>query len=433
MMLTVRVGNVKVLFDFDGVRSFNKNGTNDWVGRPVRVVGEPYRFNFDLEGRIHRIDGLPSPHSWDWLQRTMANDWLYYDKVWAYGYLPQPSPVIGDSVWAVNGRTDLPVLDGHDGLQRDYVFRAFDAFDALISDIREWIRQRPEVYDESGKEAASPQAEQRLWDFFEKAERYDREELHKTAERLHGIHGGMAVLPPDTIHADYRVILVKIMDGCSNACGFCMARGESAFGLRSQSDIDRQINALAELYGDDLYNYNSVVLGECDALVSPLLDYAANKAFDVFRCGASHHAGSNLFLFSINSSFCGAPDHCYKQLESLPFERISINIGWEAVTDAALSELGKQQRAGEVLQGMEKAGSINRKGGKVRISGNFILSDGFDCEEIIHAIRETWYCGQLYLSPLRGQCSSRKALNDLHAIRRAHREVTVYLYTMQRI
>jgi hypothetical protein len=432
-MLTLCVGNVKVLFDCDGGRSFNKNGMNDWVGRPVRVLGDPYRFNFDLEGRIQRMDGFPSPHSWDWLQRTMANDWLYYDKVWAYGYLPQPSSVIGDSVWAVNGRTDLPMLDGHDGLQREYVLRAFDAFDALISDIREWVCQRPPVYDESGREVASPQAEKRLWDFFERAARNDGVELQKSADRLHEIHGGMAVLPPDTIHADYRVILVKIMDGCSNACGFCLARGESVFGLRSQSDIDRQIDALAEVYGSDLYNYNSVVLGECDAFVSPLLEYAAGRAFELFHCGASHHAGSSLFLFSRNSSFCEASESRIELLESLPFERVYINIGWEAVEDAALSELGKQQRAGEVLRGMEKAGSINRKRGKVRISGNFISSERFNSDAIVKALRETRYCGRLYLSPLHGECSSRKALNDLHAIRGAHRDVMVYLYTMQRM
>ena len=82
---------------------------------------------------------------------------------------------------------------------------------------------------------------------------------------------------------------------------------------------------------------------------------------------------------------------------------------------------------------MEKAGKINRKHGKARISGNFVTADGFECDDIVRAIGKTRYCGQLYLSPLHGQCCGGKALEDLHAISNANPDVAVYLYTMQRM
>ncbi|MCX5757906.1 MAG: hypothetical protein NTU83_05270, partial [Candidatus Hydrogenedentes bacterium] len=95
--------------------------------------------------------------------------------------------------------------------------------------------------------------------------------------------------------------------------------------------------------------------------------------------------------------------------------------------------LEKRQTAQEVLSGMEKAGKTNRKYKKVKISGNFITADGYDCDGIVKAICSTQFCGELYLSPLHGQCSNGKALRDLQAIRSANRDVRVYLYVMQRM
>jgi hypothetical protein len=264
----------------------------------------------------------------------MTNDWVYYDKVWQPGSIPEPSGIIGDYAWAINGMTDLPMLHGHNGLQRDDVTDALRAFEDLIHTLRDLVGRKPEVYAESGEPA--PLADQtRCWDFLGKAARHDREQLQRIADRLHEIHGRMMVLPPDTLRVDYRTLPIKLMDGCTNACGFCMVRGDSSFAVRSTTDIDRQIEAVAEVYGADLYNYNSVVFGECDALISPSLEYAAAKAFDVFRCGASYHCGSNLFLFATNRTLCQKPDSTFDMLEALPFEKVWINVGWEAATDAA--------------------------------------------------------------------------------------------------
>ncbi len=434
-MLSIRVGNITVQFDRDGRSDFARTASVNWFGKPVFLLFDSLAFQFDLEGRIWRIDGFPLSHSWDWVQRTMANDWVYYDAAWYSGDYPQPAPVIGDSAWAVNGRTDLPVLQGHDGLQRECATQALETLDALIDIVRDLVRRKPEIHSESGdaKDVVEPAQAERVWSFLSKVARNDREQLQTIADRLREVHGGMEVLPPDTIDVDYRVLLVRVMDGCTNACRFCMARGSSAFTLKSEKDIDRQIEAQAEIYGADLYNYNAVVLGECDGLASPLVEYAATRAFDAFQCGASHHEGSHLFLFATNRTLCQQPDEALDRLDALPFAHVHINVGWEATTDAALSKLGKAQTAEEVLAGMAKAGEINRTRKKVRVSGNFIASDQYECHAVVKAIRQSRYRGPLYLSPLRGQCSGHNALTDLEVLKRFRPEINTRLYTMQRM
>lgn len=431
-MISLRVNGLTVEFDRDGDRNFNRGGIIDWLGKPVMIVSDPYTFHFDLEGRLHRIDGFPSPNTWDWVQRTMANDWIYYDKVWQPHRLPEPSGIIGDWAWAINGRTDLPILKDHDGLWREYVQDALAVFDTLISSVREILATTPEVRSDSG---APVKAEDviRLQEFLSKVALNDQRRLQDVADRLTTIRGRMNVLPPDTIQVDYQALLVKVMDGCVNSCGFCVARGDSAFGIRDKDDIDRQIDATAEVYGADLYNYNSVVFGECDALASPLLEHAARRAFEVFRCGDSYHFGSNLFLFATNKTLCEQPDNVFEMLEALPFEKICVNVGWEAASDGALTALRKQQTAEEVFHGLERAGNINRQHKKVAISGNFILADQLECDSIAEALRKTQFCGQLYLSPLHSQCSSEKAMSDLRILSKAAPDVRVFLYTMQRM
>lgn len=432
MTLTLRAGTLTVQFDRDGDRHFNRAGIDNWLGKPVIVLFGGYRFHFDLEARIQRIDGFPTRYSWDWLQRTMADDWIYYDMAWEPARLPPPSAIIGEPVWAVNGRTDLPLLHGHGGLQRDATRQALAAFDALIDAIRDGGTGLPPVYEESGGIAAAGDTK-RLRDFLGKAATNDREHLRAMAGCLHAIAGEMAVLPPDAIHVDYRLIPIRVMDGCPNACGFCMARGPSPFRIRSEADIDGQLRAVAELYGDDLYNYNSVLLGECDSLLSPCLEYAAHKAFDVLHCGTSFHAGSNLFLFASNRSLCQQPARNFDLLSALPFGHVYINVGWEAATDGALDTLKKRQTAAEVLVGMQTAGHVNRHYANLHISGNFVAADGFEMESIVEAVNRSQYTGQLYLSPLQGGCSPHKALQDLRTIKNASPAVTAHLYTMQRL
>ena len=136
-------------------------------------------------------------------------------------------------------------------------------------------------------------------------------------------------------------------------------------------------------------------------------------------------------MFATNETLRSQPDAVFDMLETLPFSHVCINVGWEAATDAALAGLRKQQTAADVFRGMEKAGAINRKCGKVEISGNFICGDGCDCGAVAEAVNRSGFRGQLYLSPLRGRCGSERAAQDLRTIRNACPDVRVHLYTMQ--
>ncbi len=427
-MKSLHAGQIDVLFDRNGDRHFKRSGVIDWIGKPVMIRFAGLVFHFDLEGRIHRIDGFESPYSWDWLQRTMANDWIYYDKIWRPGPIPEPSGLIGDTAWAINGRTDLPMLKGHSGLQEQHVARAFDRLDALIEIAGVYVERPPEI-----EPACAPEDAQRLRAFLAKVARHDRNALQRIADDLRTVHGGMPVLPPDTLNVDYQVLLIKVMDGCANACGFCTARSEAPFAIRSREDVDTQIETLSRIYGEDLYNYNAVVLGECDALVSPWVEYAARRAFETFQCGASYHAGSALFLFATNATLCALPDATIGMLDALPFEQVYVNVGWEAVTQDALDRLRKRLTREDVLAGMRRACDINATRAKVRISGNFICGEEYEVESVAEALRETQFRGQIYLSPLQNACGAAKALSDLRTLREASRAARVHLYTMQRL
>ncbi len=432
-MTELHVAEMKVIFDQQGDRNFSKIGITNWFGRPVMVEYNGNRFNFDLEGRVNRIDGIPG-YSWDWIERTIADDWIYYDRVWGSRNIPQPSGIIGDAAWAVNGRTDLPMLKGHDGLERTYALRT-ETFDMLIESIKEIVEKKPFVGYESGQEASAADKE-RLRNFLGKAANKGRQQLKTDAEMLHNISGYVNVLPPDTIKMGYQVILITVMTGC-DGCRFCPFGDGSEPLIRTPEDIDRQIMISAAFYGDDLSNHNSVLLGHNNAIAAgrELLEYAARKAYETFMQGEKYVDSSNLFMFSTNRSFCEQPHSTFDMLEMLPFEKVYINIGWEAVTDDNLGALGKAQTAEEVKEGMRKAGEINRRDGKLRISGNFILGDNLgedNAQGIVNCVRETAYTGQLYLSPLIDMCRSGQAMNDLRAIRGIP-GVRVHLYTMQRM
>ena len=437
-MSSFKVDTIEILFDHGGDKRFNKYGYINWLGLPVKVFTREHAFDFGLEGRIHRIkkaNGSDWPNNWDWLQRTLCNDWVYYD----YSGWYESTDLTGDHWWAVNGRTDLPTTVDDKALDRPYVQGTFNSFDYLITSINHILRERPEIYTRDGQLAEIGE-QQRVWEFLEKVAQKNSSWLAKDAKNLHQIiEGNLPVLPPDTIKVDYQVIPVMIMDGCGYKCKFCDVRGNSVFNLRNEGNISEQLDALKRYLGNNLYNYNSVVLGQNNALAAglELIEYAASEAYATLRCGESYHRGSNLFMFSTNKAFLEALDSTFDMLEQLPFEHVYINVGWEAVTAGNLRQLGKPQKSQQVFQGMTKAGKINRNYNKIHISGNFIIGNtlsGNQAISIASAIRSTEYGGTIYLSPLHGQNDREQTLRDLKVIREAELPaVQVWLYTMQRL
>ena len=93
--------------------------------------------------------------------------------------------------------------------------------------------------------------------------------LHERSENLHHIIGGrVSVLPPDTRHVDYEIIPLNIADGCLYHCKFCCVKSSRPFLARTENDIIQQIQRLKQLYGRNLYNYQSLFLGNHDALAA---------------------------------------------------------------------------------------------------------------------------------------------------------------------
>ena len=105
--------------------------------------------------------------------------------------------------------------------------------------------------------------------------------LKARADAFHRMIGGtISVLPPDARHVDYDVIPVNISDGCLYNCRFCSVKTGKGFRLRDKEDIETQIRHLQAFYGSDIRNFNSIFLGQHDALHAGLdvIAFAAEAA-----------------------------------------------------------------------------------------------------------------------------------------------------------
>ena len=438
------IQGMKLMFDYMGNKDFNKYSMVTWLGLPVRFVYNNHTFNFDLEGRIHSINGDSQnswPNSWDWLQRTPSNEWLYYSYPGTNSF--ETYKLTGDHFHAIN--TWSNPQNRHGFLTASYVKKAFKEFDVLIEKIRDSLKRDSPVHNwpkqyQFQSEEASERDSKRVKEFLKKAAEKDKTYLEKDGKRLHKILGGnMPILPPDTIHVDYRVIPVLIMDGCGYGCDFCMFHGKKPFRIRNEDNIQAQIQSLREFYGEDLRNFNSVVLGQNNGIAAEKdkINLAARLAYEQFGIENSYFYGSNLFIFSTNQTFLGSDDSLFSMLEVLPYSNIYINIGWEAIRDDCLESLGKPHRSHEVIEGMRRASEINKRNGRLRISGNFIIGENLPENHpysIADAIQSTEFCGRIYLSPLQKHSNYYQIREDLKAVKSsASKDLSVLLYTMQRL
>ena len=132
---------------------------------------------------------------------------------------------------------------------------------------------------------------------------------------------------------------------------------------------------LKEFYGDDLINYNSLMLGQNDALAAggDLLVGAAGMAHELLNLSASYHRGRpNLFLFGSVDSFLEADHALLDRLERLPY-RTSINVGMESFDQETLDRLGKPLRAERVREAFRKMVAVNRSWPNIAVSCNLAL------------------------------------------------------------
>ena len=87
-------------------------------------------------------------------------------------------------------------------------------------------------------------------DLIERILANDDQTLYERSQQLNKIIGGrVSVLPPDTRHADYDIIPLNIADGCFYHCKFCCVKSDQQFQKRSKENIQEQLAALKDYFG----------------------------------------------------------------------------------------------------------------------------------------------------------------------------------------
>jgi len=192
------------------------------------------------------------------------------------------------------------------------------------------------------------------------------------------------------------------------------------------------------LYGDDLVNYNSLVLGQNDALAAgaDILISTAAMAHDLLNLSSSFHKGlPNLFTFGSVDSFLEADHSLFEGLSRLPYRTV-INIGLESPDQETLDRLGKPLKADKVRESFRKMQEVNRCWSNITVSCNFVLGSDLPYRNV-DAIQEMLVeetvvgdKGVAYLSPLIGASQRRQILREFGEIKR-NSPLAVFIYMAQ--
>jgi len=414
----------------DGHLHLYKNGSKRYtkVSYPLRcgvysaVETADCIFHFNLNHEIIRTFGKIKswPHPQEWLKRTIDNDWIYYS---TGGYT---------GVFETTGEYYLPNLPypantsigGNPFLKEEVA--------ALI---QQW-HQKLHLLREAQKNAPS-----KVLDFFAAASVNSPEKLASNAAELCAICSGrISVLPPDTRHVDYNVIPLTISQGCMYKCRFCRVKNDNPFTMKSPSEVSEQIKKLKALFDADLFNYNSVFLGEHDALQADpdLICFSIEEAHRQLNLSDSYFDGSNTFLFGSVSSLLNAPDSLFSRLEELPGTTY-INIGIESADQETLDTLGKPLSSKESIEAFDRIQRVNDSYTTIQITANFVIDDSLNKNHyasMLSLIRDRFerpkMKGSIYLSPLQFDNPSREKLFDFYRLKVDSR-LPLFLYLIQRL
>jgi radical SAM superfamily enzyme YgiQ (UPF0313 family) len=244
---------------------------------------------------------------------------------------------------------------------------------------------------------------------------------------------------------DYEVIPVIVADGCLYNCGFCQVKSGRRFATRSKQNIIDQIKLLKQFFGRDLPNYNSVFLGEHDALrVGPeLLEFTAEKAYETFEFERSYMKGAFLFLFGSADSLLSSTATLFDSLNRSPYTTY-INVGLESADPATLETLKKPVSAEIVSEAFNKMIEINRHYDRIEVTANFVLSEDMPFNHFASLSKLTSHKpdffplkGGIYLSPLmdrqeKSGAQRRNLLKKFHEVK-IHTPLPTFLYLIQRL
>jgi hypothetical protein len=406
-----------------GAASFSKVSYPIRYGRFSEINAKDYIYQFNLNGEIKFIQGKnphwPDPN--EWLKRTVSNDWIYYS---AGGY---------QGIYSFIGEYYLPyfkypcnTIFRNNPFGNGHIECAIQSLDVLLSSLKSIFTQN---------------VPQEIREFVETAANNRLTALNKKSNELHNIIGGaVTVLPPDTRHVDYEVIPVTIADGCMYNCGFCSVKQNRKFSQRSKKDIINQLNRLKNFYKKDLSNYNSIFLGQHDALHAgvDLIEFAAFKSYEILDIKNSSIKEPRLFLFGSVDSLIQTEDSAFMALNQTPFYTY-INVGLESADQKTLDRLQKPISIQKVREAFFKMIDLNRKFANIEVSANFILSQNLPdphYESILHLTRDGlnhfYNKGNIYLSPMNPETNKKEMQKMFTALKNQSRLPT-HVYLIQRL
>jgi hypothetical protein len=415
-------GDISITLDVQGLSDYTK------ISYPVRygvfheIKTENRFLHFNLNNEIIRAVGRSSQwiHPNEWLKRTPGDDWVYYS---SGGYT---------GVFESTGEYYLPNLQyptnslmGGKPFAEPFIRDLVENWHTDLSTIRASAENLPE-----------PMAR-----FLDKVLQNTPDLLKEKANKLFAISGGrVTVMPPDARHVDYDIIPLFISLGCLYKCRFCRIKTDHPFALKSEDQIVEQLVRLKKLYGRNLVNYNSLFLGEHDALAAggKLILFAVKKAIEILGLNLGTMTGSNLFLFGSVDSLMDTDPALFKTLNTL-VSKTYINIGLESADQATLDLLGKPITKAQVEKAFDLIQTINDQYPNIEITANFVMDEDLPVGHIpafLRLVREriphTKPKGAVYLSPLSINRPSRLVMFEFNRLKRLSLLPT-FLYIIQRL
>jgi hypothetical protein len=424
-MESYQIGGLSITLNKEGTREYAKVSYPIRYGFYSEITTADYVFQFNLNGEIKFIQGLGKtwPDPSEWLKRTVGNDWIYYS---TGGY---------SGVYDSFGEYYLPCPS-----YPSNAFTVGNPFDdqAVRSAIRSWHELQAGM-----KALISDAVPERLKSFLILVIKNNPEILKQKSFRFHELIGErVSVLPPDTRHVDYEVIPITVADGCLYSCGFCRVKSQQDFAPRPKESITGQIEKLKEFYGKDVRNYNSIFLGQHDALNADaeLLEFAAKYAYERFEFESSNIEGANLFLFGSADSLLNSQDALFESLEKLPFSTY-INIGLESADSKTLAAIKKPITAETVDEAFVRMLEINRRYNKIEVTANFVFGDNLPSSHLSSffeltgkRLKRPYGKGAIYFSPLisSGVEKNRGMVRKFYRVKTLS-PIPTYIYLIQRL
>ncbi|SLM27606.1 conserved hypothetical protein [Desulfamplus magnetovallimortis] len=426
--------------------TLNKRGASEYtkISFPLKygiyseIETKDAVLQFNLNNEIVRAKGKDK--KWiqpsEWLKRSMGNDWIYYS---TGGYT---------GVFEATGEYYLPNLQyptnsliGGKPFKEASVARIVSSWHEIIKDVMISVKK------DTSKTTNESEKREIFIRFLEKALLNTPERLENKAQNLFEVSDGrITVMPPDARHVDYDIIPLTISEGCLYKCRFCRIKTDKPFSIKSKEKIKEKIEILKKLYGKDIVNYNSIFLGDHDALNAgkETILSAAATAHEAFGFKDAFMKGSSLFMFGSVDSLMereGTVNDAKALLDDLnrlPFCTY-INIGLESSDQETLDFLGKPITSKQVEETFLYIQHINATYPNIEITANFIMDENLPdghYPAFLNLVREkiarTKTKGTVYLSPLRINKPSREVLFEFNRLKTLSR-VPTFLYIIQRL